>query len=553
MSTPDNDAVNAETPIDVQLEDVNGVKIEDKPKPIDLEKARASFQDRALQYLAEQVKPIILPSFAKWFSMNDIHEIEKHQFPDYFSTDNGKKSSYKNADSYKYMRDFMINCYRLNPIEYLTVTALRRSLSGDVTSIIRVHQFLEQWGLINYQIDPRTKPSTIGPQYTGHFQVILDTPKSLVPFVPEGVEIISESPKVKSESESLEQNHAVQNGNLPSPAPTDDFKTIPLNLEVRRNIFNDTKDKENANQYICNTTGKDTNDVRYHNLKSKDQPNLATTLNNANNISEECFEQGLFPSNFQSTDFLKFTKLNNANNWSEQEILLLLEAIEMFGTNDMITHDQHENVNQFNKNVNQWEKISQHVGTKTKEQCVLKFIQLPIEDGYLGKLVDEPKSEDKENIIQIIVNKVIKENEGVKLLKNNSVLKLEELNKDSANLIKQISELTLEKVNLKLGNLSKLEETLITIENNLNLQRRQLLIERWLQYEKIYKFKQNNTNPEINNLLDDLLTPVDLSEINSAFNRKIDLSDNVSKDNNDNTNNLPVSVTKPQAYKFWSG
>lgn len=36
--------------------------------------------------------------------------------------------------------------------EYLTFTACRRNLTGDVCSILRVHAFLEQWGLINYQV-----------------------------------------------------------------------------------------------------------------------------------------------------------------------------------------------------------------------------------------------------------------------------------------------------------------------------------------------------------------------------------------------------------------
>ena len=54
---------------------------------------------------------------------------------------------------YLIIRDFMINTYRLNPHEYLTVTACRRNLAGDVCAIIRVHAVLEQWGLINYQVN----------------------------------------------------------------------------------------------------------------------------------------------------------------------------------------------------------------------------------------------------------------------------------------------------------------------------------------------------------------------------------------------------------------
>jgi hypothetical protein len=43
---------------------------------------------------------------------------------------------------------------RLNPTEYLTSTACRRNLAGDVCAIMRVHAFLEQWGLLNYQVHP---------------------------------------------------------------------------------------------------------------------------------------------------------------------------------------------------------------------------------------------------------------------------------------------------------------------------------------------------------------------------------------------------------------
>ena len=50
-------------------------------------------------------------------------------------------------------RNFMIDTYRLNPMEYLSATACRRNLAGDVCAIMRSHAFLEQWGLVNYQVD----------------------------------------------------------------------------------------------------------------------------------------------------------------------------------------------------------------------------------------------------------------------------------------------------------------------------------------------------------------------------------------------------------------
>lgn len=45
----------------------------------------------------------------------------------------------------------------------------------------RVHAFLEQWGLINYQVDPESRPMAMGPPPTPHFNVLADTPSGLMP------------------------------------------------------------------------------------------------------------------------------------------------------------------------------------------------------------------------------------------------------------------------------------------------------------------------------------------------------------------------------------
>jgi len=90
----------------------------------------------------------VIPSYSAWFNLSTIHPLERKSLPEFFS---GKNRS-KTPQIYKDYRDFMINTYRLNPSEYLTVTACRRNLAGDVGAIMRVHAFLEQWGLINYQV-----------------------------------------------------------------------------------------------------------------------------------------------------------------------------------------------------------------------------------------------------------------------------------------------------------------------------------------------------------------------------------------------------------------
>jgi SWI/SNF related-matrix-associated actin-dependent regulator of chromatin subfamily C len=113
-----------------------------------VEKTKASIESSAREHLVSQTHSIILPSYSTWFDMHKINGIERKALPEFFNNRNRSKT----PAIYKDYRDFMINTYRLNPIEYLTVTACRRNLAGDVCAIMRVHAFLEQWGLINYQV-----------------------------------------------------------------------------------------------------------------------------------------------------------------------------------------------------------------------------------------------------------------------------------------------------------------------------------------------------------------------------------------------------------------
>ncbi|EEQ37615.1 putative chromatin structure-remodeling complex protein [Clavispora lusitaniae] len=539
-----------DTPVAETAEDSQPPK---ETEPVDLEKLRASFQEKAKTYLIEQSRHVVIPSFSKWFNLNDVHQIEKNSFPDFFppkTQDGAPKSVYKTPETYRNMRDFMINTYRINPIEYLTVTAVRRNLAGDVASIIRIHRFLEKWGLINYQIDPRTKPSLVGPQYTGHFQITLDTPKGLVPFVPEEIAV--------NEKEPSQETSAPVAQKQPSEAPVkqeeEDISVIPLNMEVTRNIFDDSVSSKAASSvsYFCNETSNDVSDVRYHNLK-----NTSSAGSNVGNsiISKECFEQGLFPSNFVSSDFVKLEKNLKQSQWTPQEILLLLEGVEMYASVDANSQSL------FVNNNGQWDRISEHVASKTREECLIKFLQLPIEDKYLHKLVkSEDQSSrdtgiDKDTIVQEVVRKLVESNEGKDVVNKNAQVNLQEAVLDQTNLINQVIELTLEKVDAKLKIINYLEADLMKTENLLNLQRKQALIERWSNFEKINQFKKENTHPELNSLLDDLLTPININEINKSFNKiKLDteLAESTPETDKAEEPVLPVSVTQPKAYQFWS-
>ena len=85
-----------------------------------------------------------VPFYSRWFNFAKIHKIEKDNLPEFF----GDKPS-KTPDVYIKIRNFMVKLYWKNPKNYLTATACRRCIAGDVCSILRIHAFLEHWGLIN--------------------------------------------------------------------------------------------------------------------------------------------------------------------------------------------------------------------------------------------------------------------------------------------------------------------------------------------------------------------------------------------------------------------
>lgn len=144
------------------------------------ERGDGSKSDEPEDNVTEQTHHIVIPSYSAWFDYNSIHMIEKRALSEFF---NGKNKS-KTPEIYLAYRNFMIDTYRLNPTEYITSTACRRNLAGDVCAIMRVHAFLEQWGLINYQVDADSRPTPMGPPPTSHFHVLSDTPSGLAPVNP---------------------------------------------------------------------------------------------------------------------------------------------------------------------------------------------------------------------------------------------------------------------------------------------------------------------------------------------------------------------------------
>lgn len=490
----------------------SSAKAEDSSPP----QGDAGLAKAAQEYLAHQIYRVIIPSYARWFNRDSVHEIERKALPEFFSGNSRSKT----PDIYRQYRDFMIDAYRLNPTEYLTVTAVRRNLAGDVAVIMRVHRFLEQWGLINYQIDPETRPSIAGPQYTGHFQITLDTPRGFEPMIPA--------------PESVE----AENGKPLGITTRDENGSEPLNLELRKNIYDSGADAmalvdENhrkfqaltARQYNCFTCGDDVTKVRYHNLQSKQA------------VSATAFKNGMFPSNFTAADYVKIEKAQaDKAQWSDQEILLLLEGVEMYS--------------------NDWDAIAFHVGTRSREACVAKFLQLPIEDSYLVRNANPNKiTALGDQATNQLLEKAISQLGKDSALASRAVDAGRGVDQAQFATLKKLVTAEVDKLNLKLQKFDLLEQTLETQRREVDQARLDLMLDRLSlnkQADQVLQTLRDAAQSEGQEA-------VEIAERARVLARKTpkltsieDTSDAAKEHRMPNPTLRPLSVEEPYTYKYWS-
>ncbi|KAJ2821862.1 SWI/SNF and RSC complex subunit Ssr2, partial [Coemansia furcata] len=324
-------------------------------------------EEDARRLLVEQTQEIIVPSYSAWFNLSLIHENERRALPEFFNSRNMSKT----PTIYIEYRNFMVNSYRLNPSEYLTVTACRRNLAGDVCAIMRVHAFLEQWGLINYQADADSRPSTIGPPFTGHFRISADTPRGLVPFQPSISSMqLAGGAKAGPASSSAAAASAAGVTSADGLALRKNIYESPTILSEAAKPARDTSALEapaTTKDIFCYTCGVNCTPAYYHCVKN---------LRQRVDLCAPCYMDGRFPGTLASSDFVKLTDNSSGqpgagDDWTDQETLLLLEGIEMYDDD--------------------WNRIAEHVGTKSREECVLHFLKLPIEDPYDVAPLKDPR------------------------------------------------------------------------------------------------------------------------------------------------------------------
>lgn len=266
--------------------------------------------------IAKQTHAVIIPSYSMWFNMKKIHQIEKKSLPEFFTCQHPSKS----PKIYMGYRNFMINSYRLNPNEYLTLTSCRRNLVGDASTLMRVHRFLNKWGLINYQVHPNFKPGyameklpTGTPNslpYTGNFHVTYDTPRGLFPF----------------DTYKLNPNRI-------NPNKLKELVGVDNITSIKGEESQGSKELDHVNDMVNENTG---------------DKGLGAKAGEAQSQDDEPPKK----------------KQKNGTNWTNKDLGKLILGVEKFQ--------------------NDWYKIANFVGNKSPQECIIKFLQIPIEDDFIN-------------------------------------------------------------------------------------------------------------------------------------------------------------------------
>ncbi|KAL5562961.1 hypothetical protein UlMin_032708 [Ulmus minor] len=283
----------------------------------------------------------VVPNHCGWFSWTNIHPIEERTLSSFF---NGKTES-RTPDMYLEIRNWIMKKFHANPSTQIELKDLEELEVGDLDARQEVMEFLDYWGLINFHPFP-SKESAMG----------------------------SDDGDGASEKGSLvDKLYQFETPQLSTPVVPKNNATsaaVPSRLFPESAIAEDLVRPEGpAVEYHCNSCSADCSRKRYHCQKQADF-----------DLCTDCFNNGKFDSGMSSSDFI-LMEPGEANglsggNWTDQETLLLLEALELYKEN--------------------WNEIAEHVATKTRTQCILHFVQMPIEDTFLD-CDDDTDASSKEN------------------------------------------------------------------------------------------------------------------------------------------------------------
>jgi len=335
--------------------------------------------------------PIVIPSYARWFRVDRIHPIEYQSVPGMF-----KDRAMQYHERYMSMRNFMVNSYRTNPRIYLTVTACRRMIAADAGAVYRVHKFLEEWGLINYQVDDGSIPEFEPP--------LLDYTHIDTPF---GVKIALKPTGNGAQGGVEAMAKRLERSQQRKAAEKKAFK-------MRENLFAAAEEQNapsgrSGSGIGCVLCGIDCSAGRY---RCTFQPEMV--------LCSKCYDARKYPVIFETTDFvMELTRdradgdgdggnaLNGGNGKEPMEEMATgMMDMDLLGGASAPRGDEHgdgtpwseEERRKLNEALakyhDDWPRVSEYVGRDSKD-CIAQFLQMPIADTFMDAIEDQRDCDPK--------------------------------------------------------------------------------------------------------------------------------------------------------------
>ncbi|KAL3528157.1 hypothetical protein ACH5RR_012813 [Cinchona calisaya] len=288
----------------------------------------------------------VVPMHSDWFSPNMVHRLERQVVPHFFSG----KSSDHTPEIYIECRNSIVAKYMENPEKCLSLSDCRGLVTSvSIDDITRILRFLDHWGIINYcasthRPDMQKDGTYLCEDSNGDLCVpgaVLKTIDSLVQF---------EKPKCRLKAADVYPEFSC--------------------LRDEDSDF-DNAIREHLSETRCNCCSRPTPTM----YQSQKEVDVLLCL--------DCFHDGKYIAGHSNLDFVKVNSMKvyaglDGESWTDQETLLLLEGMQRYNEN--------------------WNKIAEHVGTKSKAQCILHFVRLPVDGTPLGN-IDVPSSTDSSNLL----------------------------------------------------------------------------------------------------------------------------------------------------------
>ena len=319
--------------------------------------------------------PIVVPSYSRWFRLDRIHPIEYQSVSSLF-----KNKAMQYHERYMQVRNFIVNSYRVNPRIYLTVTSCRRIIAADAGAVYRIHKFLEEWGLINYQVDDGSIPEFEPPMidYTH-----VDTPFGVKIALKPGMDqtsIDKNAAKIMRENaqrrKDLGKKVFGQRENMFSMADGQ-YNTDKRECELLAQV---------DNNYSCSYCGIDCSQARYRCNIQKDMI-----------LCSKCFDAKRYSQVFDDNDFdMELQKVKksapedpeNKENDMDVDVMQNESDKKPFNIKPWSDDELKKLKQALNQHHDDWTKVSEFVG-RDQNECIAQFIQLPINDAFLDSIEDK--------------------------------------------------------------------------------------------------------------------------------------------------------------------